>query len=176
MFQALSPTPRNWRPTSKKTSNGTEQHGAAIMEFALSLPVIILLYSGLLNIGTSLSERTTMINVARSAARTVSLVRDESPDKMSSIGLQTAMQALKSAGLNPTDFFINIQGQVVESELNDPAQMVLVTIEKDPKKVSVFGSLFTSKTCHRSFFKLEGEILPATVVSHYGCGIEREEQ
>lgn len=74
-----------------------EQRGQSLVEFALILPLFILLLTGLLDGGRAIYAYNTIANAARSAAR-VAIV-DQDPATV----VDTALARAVGLGLNPAD-------------------------------------------------------------------------
>ena len=110
-----------------------ENRGQAIVEFALILPVLILLLAGILDFGLILNQYITVSHAAREGARSAALGGTDA----------TAIADIKAAasGLDTTQLVISIspatriRGNSVTVSVSSPIQPVTPLI----------GSFFTTK-------------------------------
>ncbi len=91
------PSPRGHRSDRKR--------GQAMVEFALVIPIFMLVLSGILDFGFSLYSRMTVINAAREGARAGIMVDATTTSGLSTIphvAASRAISAAKQAGLTIT--------------------------------------------------------------------------
>ena len=86
------------RPSGRGSSR---RRGQAMVEFALVIPIFMLVLSGILDFGFALFSRMTVINAAREGARAAVMVSNTST--IPSVGEASAIAAAQSAGLVPDD-------------------------------------------------------------------------
>jgi Flp pilus assembly protein TadG len=78
----------------------TRKRGQAMVEFALVLPIFMLILSGILDFGFALYSRMTVINAAREGARAAAMVTDTST--IPTVVSAAATSAAGQAGLTPS--------------------------------------------------------------------------
>ncbi len=71
-------TPNPPRPTSRSRRR-RRTRGQSLVEFALVLPVFLIILSGLMDMGFLLYSRMTVINAAREGARVATTMTEETP-------------------------------------------------------------------------------------------------
>jgi len=77
-----------------------EEHGAAAVEFALVVPILVVLLFGIVNIGVVLAQQLSLSNSARQAARfAVVDVEGRACDEIQ----QEARNAAETIGMEPED-------------------------------------------------------------------------
>ena len=82
------------------------RRGQALVEFALVLPIFLVILSGILDFGFLLFNRMTVINSAREGARAAAMVSDTTT--VDSVAKAAAESAAASAGLTLTDANITV--------------------------------------------------------------------
>ncbi|NYF09241.1 Flp pilus assembly protein TadG [Leifsonia sp. AK011] len=111
----------------------TSELGAAAVEFALVLPVLLVLLLGIVEFGTAFNAQILLTNAAREAARSMTLSGDETE------AVAAADAATQPIGLTVTEadvtFTVSPAGPCVS-----PARLsVDVTVEK-PLLTGLFGA------------------------------------
>ena len=84
-------------PSSRRSSR---RRGQAMVEFALVIPIFMLVLSGILDFGFALFDRMTVINAAREGARAAVMVSDTST--IGTVAPASAIAAATQAGLTVT--------------------------------------------------------------------------
>ena len=98
-------------------SAGRRVRGQTLVEFALALPIILLLFMALFDFGRAIFAYNTVANSARDGAR-VAIVDQSSTSGVSNAAQEAADQAT-GLGLDPTD--VNeIRVQYLASDLSGP--------------------------------------------------------
>ncbi|WP_104166332.1 TadE/TadG family type IV pilus assembly protein [Arthrobacter sp. SX1312] len=83
-----------------------KEHGAVAVEMALLLPILILLLFGIMEFGRAFNTQVTLTNAARDGVRVMSISKDTTKAKTSTI---TAAGTLRPA-LKATDIAISVPG------------------------------------------------------------------
>ena len=116
---------RNERSKSAAATRSTARHrgraGQAIVEFALVIPIFLLILCAILDFGVILYSRMTVINAAREGARAVTLMAGEPPSAIQASAGDRASAA--AGGLAITT--VTTCGACL------PGQFVTVTVEHD---------------------------------------------
>lgn len=116
--------------------------GAAAVEFALVVPLLILLILGIAEFGKAYYLQTTISAAAREAARVMALANDPSP----TVNLGAARAAAKSAASNLglTDAQITVTPSTCVTNSADPTATVTVKVSYPLTFItSQFGSPIT---------------------------------
>ena len=92
-------------------SNGSRQQGAAMIEFALILPVLIVLVFGIIEFGRAFNADISLTHAAREGAREYAITQD------TTAGINAAKGAATS--LNPGDMNFTVSA----CNFGDPATM-----------------------------------------------------
>ncbi|HEY9294325.1 MAG TPA: TadE family protein [Microlunatus sp.] len=111
-------------------------HGAAVVEFALVLPILLLLVFGIVEFGRAYSIQTTISGAAREGARVMALQNDQS----------AARTAAKSAAANLslTNGQISVTPTTCEADTTTPTATAVVTVTYPMSLLSgFFGSSIT---------------------------------
>ncbi|HEX7613478.1 MAG TPA: TadE/TadG family type IV pilus assembly protein, partial [Candidatus Limnocylindrales bacterium] len=88
------------RSPSGRRSN--RRRGQAMVEFALVIPIFLLVLSGMLDFGFALFSRMTVINAARDGARAAIMVEPGGYGTIPLVAQQTAVASAKQGGLTVT--------------------------------------------------------------------------
>lgn len=91
--------------------NRNAEKGAAAVEMALLLPVLILVLFGIMEFGRAFNAQVMLTNAAREGVRVMSISKDMTKAKTSTI---TAAGTLRPA-LQPTDIAISVPGSTSAS-------------------------------------------------------------
>ncbi|WP_434993339.1 TadE family protein [Arthrobacter sp. Ld5] len=83
-----------------------KENGAAAVEMALVLPILILLLFGIMEFGRAFNTQVTLTNAARESVRVIAISKDEPRSKSSAVN---AAGALRPA-LSPSDVTISVPG------------------------------------------------------------------
>jgi Flp pilus assembly protein TadG len=118
-FERSRRAPRTRRRVGSARHRG--RVGQAIVEFALVLPIFLLILCAILDFGVVLYSRMTVINAAREAARAVTLMAGEPP---SAIQASARDRASAAAGGLAVD-------TVASCGACAPGQFVTVTVHYD---------------------------------------------
>ncbi len=78
------------------------RRGQAMVEFALVIPIFMLVLSGILDFGFALFDRMTVINAARDGARAAIMVSDTGYYTIPLVAQTTAVASAKQGGLDVT--------------------------------------------------------------------------
>lgn len=78
----------------------TRKRGQAMVEFAMVLPIFMLVLSGICDFGFMLYQRMTVISAAREGARAASIVED--PSRIGSTAAAAATSAAANGGVSVT--------------------------------------------------------------------------
>jgi len=112
------------------------ERGAAAVEFALILPVFIILLFGIIEFGAAYNAQILVTNAAREAARSMTLTGVEA-DAVAAAAAATAPIGLV-IGADDVDFTVSSGGACTS-----PARLnVVVTVDK-PLLTGLFGAEFT---------------------------------
>ena len=87
--------------SSSRSTNTYARDGAVVVEFALVLPILLLLVFGIIEFGHLFFIRQTMINAAREGARTATLAADDETKETLVIGRVQTVLAV--GGLDPAN-------------------------------------------------------------------------
>jgi len=82
-----------YRPSTLRSRRRRRTRGQSLVEFALVVPIFLLLLCGILDFGVVLYSRMTVINAARDAARVATLMAGESVGSITSKAQDTANNA-----------------------------------------------------------------------------------
>ncbi len=152
---------RNLRVATKSQSN---RGGAAMMECAITLPVLLIMVLGILEIGSALRASTILQSACREAGRLASMdwryiiVEGQTPNEKLEQDLRNFVSA---SGLQGDDLTVNLvfadgaqAGQVFDlSNENNDLQLIKIEAVLPYSSVSVFPVRF-----------LEGKSLKASVI------------
>lgn len=89
-----------YRPSTLRSRRRRRTRGQSLVEFALVVPIFLLLLCGILDFGVVLYSRMTVINAAREAARAATLMAGDGPTAIASRAEDTAESA--AGGLDIT--------------------------------------------------------------------------
>lgn len=89
---------RRWVSTGRCGALRRDERGAAAIEFALLLPVLLLLFFGIVQFGLLFSVHSTMQNASREAARAVALLGDD--DSGGELSAEDALGPWRSLPIN----------------------------------------------------------------------------
>jgi len=124
-------------------NNRSRQHGQAVVEFALVLPVVLLLLFGAIEFGRAYLRLHVLTNAAREGARVGSM-----PGSLEADVAAKVEEFLASAGVDPATCSTSVS---VTDEAGDPRSGGLSAAEQgDRVEVSV----------HHEFQVLSGYIIP----------------
>lgn len=97
----MSTRPSYYRPSSgHSTQRRRRTRGQSLVEFALVVPIFLLLLCGILDFGVVLYSRMTITNAARDGARVATLMAGESPGDIASRAADTAASAAGGLGVS----------------------------------------------------------------------------
>ncbi|MDH6182295.1 Flp pilus assembly protein TadG [Microbacteriaceae bacterium SG_E_30_P1] len=121
------------QPGSARKNQGDSESGAAAVEFALVLPVLLIVLLGIIEFGAAYNAQLLLTNAAREAARSYSITADETA------AVAAASTATEVIGLPLTasdiDFAVTPNGVC-----SSPAMLtVTVTVQK-PLLTGFFGA------------------------------------
>jgi Flp pilus assembly protein TadG len=88
------------------SSRCSEEKGAVIVQFAIVLPILILIMAGIVDYGLVLRENTIMVASARAGARSAATLQAAAtnPDWLEAVATDGARQYLVNAGLRAARF------------------------------------------------------------------------
>jgi Flp pilus assembly protein TadG len=102
---------------------GRQRRGAAIVEFAVVVPVFFILVFGLVDIGRGFMVRALLANAARAGCRTGSL-----PSKANTDIQATINTTLNGQGIYGTSTAITVNGNSVDAATAQTGDQVSVTL------------------------------------------------
>ncbi len=142
-------------------ARGRSNSGGAIIEFALSLPLLIVLLSGSTDYGLMLKEHAAMVEAAYSGARAASQQPiGTSQTDLTSTAQFTAQTMLQQARLNPADYLIQVHPLSINLEHGPSAQAVQVTISRGGDGRSVILTSSGVSSCVKSVAILSSGVAP----------------
>lgn len=88
---------------------GRDDRGAAAVEFALLLPVLILVIGGIVDFGRAYFENVILTNAAREGARAAVVIRNSPPLSCGSVtGCIEARAKAAASGLDPATLAVSV--------------------------------------------------------------------
>jgi Flp pilus assembly protein TadG len=103
---------------SRRGPNGRPKHrtrGQTLVEFALVIPIFILVLSGILDFGFMLFSRMTVINAARDGARAAIVLQDRSLPSIQSAVLGQVQGSASGGGIGTSSLVVGEQCLVAGS-------------------------------------------------------------
>ena len=98
----------NSRPT-RRLVDGDPRRGQALVEFALIIPLFLVLLVGLFDLGRAVFAYNTLTNAAREGARTA-IVNQYKPSIIARAKLQTAIVELNDPSVQVDFYQVNVDG------------------------------------------------------------------
>jgi Flp pilus assembly protein TadG len=120
--------------TGSLSRRPNRKRGQAMVEFALVIPIFLLLLAGLADFGFALFSRMTVINAARDGARAAVMVSDHA--QLVTIAQNTANSSATRAGLAPSSVTVTCL-QTTTSVTSPPAIACSGAVVGDSISVSV---------------------------------------
>ncbi|GAA3228522.1 TadE/TadG family type IV pilus assembly protein [Actinocorallia longicatena] len=90
------------RTKRTRAAGARRDGGAAAVEFALLLPLIVALLFGMIDLGVLLNTKITVTEAARQAIRTYVLTRDDDPDTRETTKRESGLAVLTALAGPPT--------------------------------------------------------------------------
>lgn len=140
---------------SARRAHAADDSGAAAVEFALVVPLLLLIVFGIINFGVIFSQQLTMNNGVREGARRAVVADTASPRTCNQI-ISSVQNQLSGLGLNPTQVAIKVTQQGWSN-----AQACGATFQK-----STFGAAANLVPCKGSFSSSGSLIVEARYVSN----------
>jgi len=100
------------------TTNGRSELGATLVEFAIVVPLLLVLLLGIVGFGRAYSTKISVTHAAREGVREYSLTQDASAGDTAARGAATA--------LNPENMTVAPTGCGGISDIGEPATLVVV--------------------------------------------------
>ncbi len=101
------------RPLAGQPRDRRDRRGQSLVEFALVLPIFIMLLAGMVDFGLGLYSNLTIINAAREGARLGTITKDDSSNLTSFASVVVtpivARTQAMAAGLSPTDLNVTFR-------------------------------------------------------------------
>ena len=115
--------------TQRKALMPQRQRGAAVVEFALILPILLVLLVGTIDASLALYDKAVITNASREGARAGIVARNPpvSTEEIVAVVNRYALSALVSSGSNSADPRVEIKTLITAN--NDPALQVSVSYE-----------------------------------------------
>jgi Flp pilus assembly protein TadG len=114
-----------------------DSRGAAAVEFALILPVIVLLLFGIIEMGRAWNVRQTLTDAVREGARVAVVNNEMNPGILNTLVVNTVRGSVARAGLAAADPPLTITLTGVGAGPETPAEVVLTY-----KYTPLFGTWF----------------------------------
>lgn len=151
------------RSTVLRRLRSRAERGGALIEFALSLPLLIILISGSTDYGLLLKEHSVMVEAAYAGARAASQQpAGVAPADIASTAELTAAMFIQQARLDPLDYSIQVHPVSIPVAFGSPAPAVQVTLTRQGQGRAPFLRFSGFTSCVKSIAVLQsGEVLPS---------------
>lgn len=111
------------------------ERGAAAVEFALILPVLLLLLLGIIEFGAAYNAQILVTNAAREAARSMTLTG------LPADAIDAAAAAVAPIGLSITDD--DVEFSISPAACVSPARLTVTVVADKPVLTGLFGAAIT---------------------------------
>ena len=130
---------------------GRRQRAAALVEFAVVLPVLLLILFGIMEFGQLFRVRQTCLHAAREAAR-LAVLQSTAKPYTSGVVAQRVQEIMTAGGVDYNSGMLSI----TEDTQQDPTVSVTVTVPYDEVRLTGFLGMLTDSVSGTCSMRKEG--------------------